>query len=80
MDRRTDKWTSLSVCDGRLGSLLYEIQGLWACGPQRIQHLRLAVPSSAQFKPQLMRWLCCLLLVKGDEGPGRPSVTSRLES
>lgn len=70
MDKHTDKWTGLSVCDERPGSLLREIQGLWACGPQRIHHLRLAILSSAQLKPHLMRWLHCLLLVKGDEGLG----------
>ena len=72
-DGHTDKRTAPSVCDRRLGSLLSQIcvQELWAPG-QRLQHLRQAILSSAQLKPHLMRWLCCLLQDDGERTPWGP--------
>lgn len=79
-DGHTDKRTAPSVCDGRHRQSAQSRLCIGALGPwARLQHLGRAILSSAQLKPHLMRWLCCLL-PRWWEGDtlGAWSVTGRL--
>ena len=79
-DGRTHRYTDLSIpgCETEAGdSTLSDM--LWVPG-QRLWHLRWAIPSSAQLKSHLMRWLGGLLQASGEGRPGDLRVAGRLAS
>ena len=53
----TDRWAVVSVCDERLGSVLCQLQVLWACGPTAAPEVGSLVLCSTQATPNKMALL-----------------------